>query len=59
MQTEKLSALIEKTATLLVQYERCSALIDARPQSLGEALQSRAQQLPAAARAGLGESMAM
>lgn len=46
MQSEELSALIDKTATLMVQYEHRGAHIDARLQSLADALQGLAQQLP-------------
>ena len=41
MQMEELNALIDKTATLMVQYERRGANIDARLQALGEELQGR------------------
>ena len=47
MQMEELNALIDKTATLMVQYERRGANIDARLQALGEELQGLTQQLPA------------
>lgn len=46
MQTEELNALIDKTATLMVQYERRGAHIDARLQALGEVLQDLTKQLP-------------
>lgn len=47
MQQEELTDLIDKTATLMVQYERRGATIDSRLQALGDALQGLAQQLPA------------
>ncbi|MEW9625563.1 relaxation protein [Rhodanobacter geophilus] len=50
MQTEELNALIDKTATLMVQYERRGAHIDARLQALGEVLQGLTQQLPGVVR---------
>lgn len=50
MQMEELNALIDKTATLMVQYERRGAHIDARLQELGEVLHGLAQQLPSAVR---------
>lgn len=50
MQMEELNALIDKTATLMVQYERRGAQIDARLQSLGEVLQGLTQRLPAVVR---------
>lgn len=50
MQQEELTALIDKTATLMVQYERRGAAIDARLQALGDTLQGLAQQLPAVVR---------
>lgn len=51
MQQDELSALIDKTATLMVQYERRGADIDTRLQALGDALQGLTQQLPAVVRA--------
>lgn len=46
MQSDELNALIDKTATLMVQYERRGAHIDARLQALGEVLQGLTRQLP-------------
>ena len=46
MQQDELTALIDKTATLMTQYERRGAVIDARLQDLGDALHGLAQQLP-------------
>lgn len=46
MQQDELTALIDKTATLMAQYERRGAAIDARLQALGDTLQGLTQQLP-------------
>ncbi|MEP6897837.1 MAG: relaxation protein [Rhodanobacter sp.] len=46
MQQDELTVLIDKTATLMAQYERRGAAIDARLQALGDTLQRLAQQLP-------------
>lgn len=46
MQQDELTALIDKTATLMAQYERRGAAIDARLQALADALRSLTQQLP-------------
>ena len=46
MQQDELTALIDKTATLMTQYERRGAAIDMRLQDLGEALQGLTEQLP-------------
>ncbi len=46
MQQDELTALIDKTATLMAQYERRGAVIDARLQALGDTLQGLTQQLP-------------
>lgn len=51
MQSDELNALIDKTATLMVQYERRGAHIDARLQELGDVLQGLTQQLPAVVKA--------
>lgn len=48
MQQDELAALIDKTATLMIQYERRSQHIDTRLQALGENLQGLLQQLPTA-----------
>lgn len=45
MQQDELTVLIDKTATLMTQYERRGATIDSRLQALGDALQGLAQQL--------------
>ena len=50
MQSDELNVLIDKTATLMVQYERRGAHIDARLRALGEVLQGLTQQLPSAVR---------
>lgn len=50
MQSDELNALIDKTATLMVQYERRGAHIGARLQALGDELQGLTRQLPAAVR---------
>lgn len=46
MQQDELAVLIDKTATLMAQYERRGAAIDARLQALDDTLQGLAQQLP-------------
>ena len=46
MQQDELAALIDKTATLMTQYERRGAAIDARLQSLNDTLRGLTQQLP-------------
>lgn len=46
MQPDELDVLIDKTATLMVQYERRSAGIEERLEALGEALQGLTLQLP-------------
>lgn len=46
MQQDELAALIDKTATLMTQYERRGDVIDSRLQALGDALHGLAQQLP-------------
>lgn len=53
MQQDELTALIDKTATLMVQYERRGAGIDTRLQALGDTLQGLAQQLPGVVRASV------
>lgn len=50
MQLEELNALIDKTATLMVQYERRGAAIDQRLRALDETLQGLVAQVPAAVR---------
>jgi hypothetical protein len=50
VQQEELTALIDKTATLMVQYERRGAAIDARLQAIGDTLQGLTQQLPVVVR---------
>lgn len=50
MQQDELTALIDKTATLMVQYERRGAAIDERLQALGNSLQGLTQQLPGVVR---------
>ncbi len=50
MQQEELTALIDKTATLMAQYERRGAVIDARLHALADALQGLTQQLPVVVR---------
>ncbi|MEO6800191.1 MAG: relaxation protein [Rhodanobacter sp.] len=47
MNQDELTALIDKTASLMEQYERRGAVIDSRLQALGDALQGLTQQLPA------------
>jgi hypothetical protein len=47
MQEDELTALIDKTAMLMVHYERRGAAIDSRLQALADALQGLALQLPA------------
>ena len=51
MQQDELTALIDKTATLMAQYERRGEAIDARLQALGDTLQGLTQQLPVAVKA--------
>ena len=51
MQQEELTVLIDKTATLMTQYERRGASIDARLQALGEVLQGLTKQLPVVVKA--------
>lgn len=51
MQQGELTVLIDKTATLMAQYDRRGAAVDARLQSLGDTLQGLAQQLPVVLRA--------
>ena len=46
MQQDELTALIDKTATLMTQYERRGAALEVRLQDLGDALHGLAQQLP-------------
>ncbi len=46
MQQDELTDLIDKTATLMAQYERRGEAIDARLQALGDTLQSQTRQLP-------------
>jgi hypothetical protein len=46
VQQDELTVLIDKTATLMAQYERRGADIDARLQALGEVLQGATRQLP-------------
>lgn len=46
VQQDELTALIDKTATLMAQYEHRGGAIDARLQALSDALQGLAQQLP-------------
>ena len=46
MKQDELTDLIDKTATLMTQYERRGAVIDARLQDLGDALHGLTQQLP-------------
>ena len=46
MQQDELTALIDKTATLMTQYERRGAAIDVRLRDLGDALHGLTQQLP-------------
>lgn len=46
MQQDELTALIDKTATLMTQYERRGDAMNARLQALGDALQGLAQQVP-------------
>jgi len=50
MQEDELTALIDKTATLMVHYERRGAAIDSRLQGLAEVLQGLTQQLPTVVR---------
>lgn len=50
MQLEELNALIDKTATLMVQYERRGAVIDQRLRALDETLQGLVRQVPAVVR---------
>lgn len=47
MQLEELDVLIDKTATLMVQYERRSAQVEEHLRKLGETLQGLTRQLPA------------
>ena len=47
MQQDELTALIDKTATLMAQYERRGEAIDVRLQALGDTLQGLSRQLPA------------
>lgn len=51
MQQDELSSLIDKTATLMVQYERHGGVIDARLQNLTDVLENLTQQLPGVVRA--------
>ncbi len=46
MQQDELTVLIDKTATLMAQYERRGAAIEVRLQTLGDAVQNVTQQLP-------------
>ena len=55
MQRDELDILIDKTATLMVQYERRGAAIDARLQSLVHALERMSQQVPGAVQASATE----
>lgn len=55
MQQDELTVLIDKTATLMAQYERRGAGIDARLQALGEVLQGLTQQLPVVVEASTQE----
>ncbi|HEV7123525.1 MAG TPA: relaxation protein [Rhodanobacter sp.] len=48
MQQDELTALIDKTATLMAQYQRRGAAIEARLQTLSDALHGLTQQLPVA-----------
>jgi hypothetical protein len=57
MQEDELAALIDKTATLMVHYERRGAAIDARLQALADALQGLTQQLPAVVRTSADGAM--
>lgn len=50
MQEDELTVLIDKTATLMAQYERRGAAIDARLQALGDTLQGLTRQLPTVVR---------
>jgi hypothetical protein len=50
MDKDELTALIDKTATLMTQYERRGAAIDSRLHALADTLQGLAQQLPAVVR---------
>ncbi|MEO8810228.1 MAG: relaxation protein [Rhodanobacter sp.] len=51
MNQDELTALIDKTATLMAQYERRGAAIDARLQGLGDTLDGLTRQLPVAMKA--------
>jgi hypothetical protein len=55
VQQDELTLLIDKTATLMAQYERRGADIDARLQALGELLQGVTQQLPLVVRASTSD----
>jgi ABC-type transporter Mla subunit MlaD len=47
VQQDEVTALIDKTATLMAQYERRGEAIDVRLQALGDTLQGLSRQLPA------------
>lgn len=55
MQLEELDVLIDKTATLMVQYERRGAQVEERLQRLGEALQGLTRQLPTVVKGSTAE----
>jgi len=55
MQLEELDVLIDKTATLMVQYERRGAQVEGHLQRLGETLQGLARQLPAIVKGSTAE----
>lgn len=57
MQQDELTTLIDKTATLMAQYERRGDAIDARLQALGETLQGLARQLPEVVRTSADDAM--
>lgn len=57
MQEDELNALIDKTATLMAQYERRGERIDARLQALGRALQDLAGRVPEVVRDSADEAL--
>ena len=57
MQQDELTALIDKTATLMAQYERRGGAIDARLQALGEVLQGLTRQLPEVVKTSADDAM--
>ncbi len=50
MNQDELTSLIDKTATLMAQYERRGAAIDSRLQALNDTLQGMVEQLPVVVR---------